>query len=53
MAAEAAGRVLDVAIVSTSDLAGRVTDALRDAGLSHGLCYAHHVIVPRKPSRGS
>jgi len=37
VAAEAAGRGLDVVIVSTSDLAGRVTDALRDAGFSDGV----------------
>jgi predicted transcriptional regulator len=53
VAAEAAGRGLDVVVVSTMDLAGRVTDRLRDAGLSYGLCYAHDVIVPRKPSRRS
>jgi len=35
VAAEAAGRGLDVVVVATTDLAGRVTDALRDAGLSY------------------
>ena len=33
MAAEAAGRELDVVV--TSDLGGHVTDALRDVGLSY------------------
>jgi putative transcriptional regulator len=35
VAAEAAGRGLDVVVVATTDLAGRVTDALRDAGRSY------------------
>ncbi|MFW5963786.1 MAG: MarR family transcriptional regulator [Natronomonas sp.] len=35
VAADAAGRGLDVALVATTDLAGRVTDALRDAGLAY------------------
>jgi putative transcriptional regulator len=35
VAADAAGRGLDVVVVATSDLAGRVTDALRDAGLAY------------------
>lgn len=35
VAADAANRGLDVAVVATTDLAGRVTDALRDAGLSY------------------
>ncbi|MEF8777662.1 MAG: MarR family transcriptional regulator [Natronomonas sp.] len=35
VAADAAGRGLDVVVVATTDLAGRVTDALRDAGLAY------------------
>ncbi|MCQ4333711.1 MarR family transcriptional regulator [Natronomonas sp. F2-12] len=35
VAAAAAGRGLDVVVVATTDLAGRVTDALRDAGLAY------------------
>ena len=35
VAADAAGRGLDVVVVTTTDLAGRVTDALRDAGLAY------------------
>ncbi len=35
VAADAASRGLDVVIVATTDLAGRVTDALRDAGLAY------------------
>jgi putative transcriptional regulator len=35
VAADAAGRGLDVVVVATTDLGGRVTDALRDAGLSY------------------
>lgn len=35
VAADAAARGLDVVVVVTSDLAGRVTDALRDAELSY------------------
>ncbi|MES3516956.1 MAG: MarR family transcriptional regulator [Natronomonas sp.] len=35
VAADAAGRGLDVVVVVTTDLAGRVTDELRDAGLSY------------------
>ena len=35
VAADAANRGLDVVVVVTSDLAGRVTDALRDAGLAY------------------
>lgn len=35
VAADAAGRGLDVLVVATTDLAGRVTDALRDTGLSY------------------
>lgn len=35
VAADAASRGLDVVVVATSDLAGRVTDALRDAGLAY------------------
>jgi putative transcriptional regulator len=35
VAADAANRGLDVVVVATTDLAGRVTDALRDAGLSY------------------
>ncbi|WP_255196744.1 MarR family transcriptional regulator [Halorarius litoreus] len=35
VAADAASRGLDVVVVVTSDLAGRVTDALRDAGLAY------------------
>ena len=35
VAADAAGRGLDVAVVATTDRAGRVTDALRDAGLAY------------------
>lgn len=35
VAADAAGRGLDVVVVVTTDLAGRVTDALRDAGLAY------------------
>jgi len=35
VAADAASRGLDVVVVATTDLAGRVTDALRDAGLSY------------------
>jgi len=35
VAADAASRGLDVAVVVTTDLAGRVTDALRDAGLAY------------------
>ncbi len=35
VAADAAGRGLDVVVVATTDLAGRVTDALRDAGLPY------------------
>lgn len=35
VAADAANRGLDVVVVSTTDLAGRVTDALRDAGLAY------------------
>jgi putative transcriptional regulator len=35
VAAEAAGRGQDVVVVATTDRAGRVTDALRDAGLSY------------------
>jgi putative transcriptional regulator len=35
VAADAASRGLDVVVVATTDLAGRVTDALRDAGLAY------------------
>jgi putative transcriptional regulator len=35
LAADAANRGLDVVVVATTDLAGRVTDALRDAGLAY------------------
>ena len=35
VAADAAGRGMDVVVVATTDLVGRVTDALRDAGLSY------------------
>jgi putative transcriptional regulator len=35
VAADAASRGLDVVVVVTTDLAGRVTDALRDAGLTY------------------
>ena len=35
VAADAAGRGLDVVVVATTDLGGRVTDALRDAGLAY------------------
>jgi putative transcriptional regulator len=35
VAADAAGRGLDVVVVATTDLAGRVTDALRDADLTY------------------
>jgi putative transcriptional regulator len=35
VAADAASRGLDVVVVATTDLAGRVTDALRDAGLTY------------------
>ena len=35
VAADAAGRGLDVVVVSTSDELGRVTDALRDAGVTY------------------
>ena len=35
VAADAASRGLDVVVVTTTDLAGRVTDALRDAGLAY------------------
>ncbi|CAI48905.1 arNOG05395 family transcription regulator [Natronomonas pharaonis DSM 2160] len=35
VAADAAGRGLDVVVVATTDLAGRVTDALRDAGIAY------------------
>ncbi len=35
VAADAAGRGMDVVVVVTTDLAGRVTDALRDAGLAY------------------
>ena len=35
VAADAAGRGLDVVVVATTDLSGRVTDALRDAGLAY------------------
>ncbi|WP_181692255.1 MarR family transcriptional regulator [Natronomonas sp. LN261] len=35
VAADAAGRGLDVVVVATTDLAGRVTDALRDSGLAY------------------
>lgn len=35
VAADAAGRGLDCAVVVTSDLAGQVTDALRDAGIDY------------------
>ena len=35
VAADAAGRGLDVVVVATTDFAGRVTDALRDAGLAY------------------
>ena len=35
VAADAAGRGLDVVVVATTDLASRVTDALRDAGLAY------------------
>ena len=35
VAADAASRGLDVAVVVTTDLAGRVTDALRDSGLAY------------------
>jgi putative transcriptional regulator len=35
VAADAAGRGLDVVVVATTDVAGRVTDALRDAGLAY------------------
>jgi putative transcriptional regulator len=35
VAADAASRGLDVVVVVTTDLAGRVTDALRDAGLGY------------------
>lgn len=35
VAADAASRGLDVVVVVTPDLAGRVTDALRDAGLAY------------------
>ncbi len=35
VAADAAGRGIDVVVVVTTDLAGRVTDALRDAGLAY------------------
>ena len=35
VAADAAGRGLDVIVVATTDLGGRVTDALRDAGLAY------------------
>jgi len=35
VAADAAGRGLDVVVAATTDLAGRVTDALRDAGLAY------------------
>ncbi|WP_435195592.1 MarR family transcriptional regulator [Natronomonas sp. EA1] len=40
VAADAAGRGLDVVVVVTSDLAGRVTDALRDAGLAYEVAEA-------------
>ncbi len=35
VAADAASRGMDVVVVVTTDLAGRVTDALRDAGLAY------------------
>jgi putative transcriptional regulator len=35
VAADAASRGLDIVVVATTDLAGRVTDALRDAGLTY------------------
>jgi putative transcriptional regulator len=35
VAADAAGRGVDVVVVTTTDAAGRVTDALRDAGLAY------------------
>jgi putative transcriptional regulator len=35
VAADAASRGLDVVVVVTTDSAGRVTDALRDAGLAY------------------
>lgn len=35
VAADAANRGLDVVVVATTDLGGRVTDALRDAGLAY------------------
>ncbi|MFO7925627.1 MAG: MarR family transcriptional regulator [Halobacteriota archaeon] len=35
VAADAASRGLEVVVVATTDLAGRVTDALRDAGLAY------------------
>lgn len=35
VAAEAAGRGLDVAVIATMDYVGRVTDAVRDAGMSY------------------
>ena len=35
VAADAASRGLDVVVIATTDLAGRVTDALRDAGLAY------------------
>ncbi|WP_137283442.1 DUF7839 domain-containing protein [Halorussus salinisoli] len=35
VAAEAAGRGLDAVVVTTTDLAGRVTDALRDANVAY------------------
>ena len=35
VAADAAGRGVDVIVVTTTDAAGRVTDALRDAGLAY------------------
>ncbi len=35
VAADAANRGLDVVVVATTDIAGRVTDALRDAGVSY------------------
>jgi putative transcriptional regulator len=35
MAAEAAGRGLDVIVVATADIVGRVTDALRDGNIAY------------------
>jgi putative transcriptional regulator len=35
VAADAAGRGVDVAVITTTDAAGRITDALREAGLAY------------------